>query len=909
MAKLRVSVSGVFSLEFTCDSYRKVRRRAMNFVGDASRLKMTCRTSVEGSELSFCDPDDEDELENFASLAWNAEVDGFFFDNADYEVYAKTEGNFRNIRVVSRFRADEGDRKFARYEGGRVRSGTLNFGNDIGWFEFSLAYDDEAGTSHAYTFTGEVLSQKLDSRRDFKTLLEDVEHRYALLAADYLKNTFHAFDRTEKKGEDTPDLVWWNLFEAERNRFFKAVRTILERPRMRLHGEVEYRRADQLKHLTPALENELAEFRRMPAHLYRREFRSPSHDTPENRFVKYAIGYVSRKYGELCDMIVRSSEFGGRISQSEKDRFDGNRRQLKAFLSHPFFRGVGRFTGLRQLSLTLQNAPGYASVFRTYAILNASYMLFEGLHRIETKNVADLYEIWCFLKVEEIVKACCKVRYGEHLPEPEANHGELNGKFVKQLGTGVNSQVVFKVGDVELARVIYNPKISEHERRNNGLQDVVFPTGVSKQKGQIPDIVLQLTRESGNVRLDKRGVPVSDKSAERFRLTYLFDAKYRVEDVCGEDESNATRPPQDAIDQMHRYRDAIYYAEKGNDKSLLPADLKREVIGGYVLFPGQSQGSMEKPETGKDRRPRFFKSIDQVNIGAIPLRPNRVKEQNYLYQFIDKLLLETPTVDAALDRLNPQHGAALENPSQSGVEEALLCGTFTERQLPWIQRHGRYNLPKDTARDIGIWSLDDASRKRLLVLMSARGYLKPVGSPYRIARVEEVTKEQLWHDPQHPYFKEPRHDVYYLFHVQPLVAPLANLAQRLKIVTLAKGGVCKGVREKARTIGVDVVEARHLDEAMRLADGVVLWDCNGRVHPDLRGTLELAELRMKSHQPLAMDMRWKKSQKTMVHWLRTLLKQVTDRKYVLFIDGRSGDPRHDLEEQAANFFEAISQQV
>lgn len=62
---------------------------------------------------------------------------------------------------------------------------------------------------------------------------------------------------------------------------------------------------------------------------------------------------------------------------------------------------------------------------------------------------------------------------------------------------------------------------------------------------QRPDIVLRLTKENDNM-----------------LFTYLFDAKYRINDtqIGGHDV-----PPPDAIDQMHRYRDAIYYKEDDND--------------------------------------------------------------------------------------------------------------------------------------------------------------------------------------------------------------------------------------------------------------------------------------------------------------------------------------------------------
>lgn len=48
-------------------------------------------------------------------------------------------------------------------------------------------------------------------------------------------------------------------------------------------------------------------------------------------------------------------------------------------------------------------------------------------------------------------------------------------------------------------------------------------------------------------------------------MTYLFDAKYRIDGKVNGVDS----PPDDAINQMHRYRDAIYYKDnKEGDVSL-----------------------------------------------------------------------------------------------------------------------------------------------------------------------------------------------------------------------------------------------------------------------------------------------------------------------------------------------------
>ena len=59
---------------------------------------------------------------------------------------------------------------------------------------------------------------------------------------------------------------------------------------------------------------------------------------------------------------------------------------------------------------------------------------------------------------------------------------------------------------------------------------------------QRPDIVLKITKND---------------LKDNYVLTYLFDAKYRLQ--SDDKDSAPDLPPEDAINQMHRYRDAIYY--------------------------------------------------------------------------------------------------------------------------------------------------------------------------------------------------------------------------------------------------------------------------------------------------------------------------------------------------------------
>ena len=223
-----------------------------------------------------------------------------------------------------------------------------------------------------------------------------------------------------------------------------------------------------------------------------------------------------------------------------------------------------------------------------------------------------------------------------HLENEDVEHRnrmELNGIFFWELGKGEHSRILFRKDGVELAELVYNPKNADKENDSVDMKDLVVPTVPQK-----PDIVLQLTK--------------SDLQ-QGMKMTYLFDAKYRIDSK----DKGVDVPPEDAINQMHRYRDAIYY--KDYDANAL----KKEVIGGYILFPGDG-------EPNDVAMSKFYKTIKEVNIGAFPLRPKDVENRKLLENFIDELI-HTKSYET-IAHVIPQKGAYVE------VGNRVLIGLVKE---------------------------------------------------------------------------------------------------------------------------------------------------------------------------------------------------------------------------------------
>ena len=542
-----------------------------------------------------------------------------FFDNADYPIWIEFKDYVKDAQFGSILQNDNDRFTFRRH----ILAGFINYKNEIGRSEIQIIYKVDKET-RTFRFGFEVLSTKLDYHEHWRAIVEDIEREYRMLSLDYMRRTFHGFS-PDQNGEH-PDIVWWSVFEGEQQKFIKACKSIIDRPRHRLHGEEVYLRADKLKQTSHNIENKLAEHRVEPAYLYRVEQQIQSNDTQENRFLKFALHQISKRYEELRQRI----EAVKTASDTMKSAMLATSETLKRLQHHPFFRTIGRFKGMSQESLVLQKATGYSQIYRTWNLLRRAYSLNDGLYRLQTKDIATLYEIWCFIEVSHIVKEQL------HLDDEDVEHRnrmEMSGIFSWELGKGEHSRILFRKDGVELAELVYNPKNVDKENDNVGMKDLVVPTVPQK-----PDIVLQLTKND---------------LQQGMKMTYLFDAKYRID---GKDKG-VDVPPEDAINQMHRYRDAIYY--KDYDANAL----KKEVIGGYILFPGDG-------EPNDVAVSKFYKTIKEVNIGAFPLRPKDVENRKLLEKFIEELS-HTKSYET-IAHVIPQKGAYVE------VGNRVLIGLVKE---------------------------------------------------------------------------------------------------------------------------------------------------------------------------------------------------------------------------------------
>ena len=440
-----------------------------------------------------------------------------------------------------------------------LMSAPLKFVNEPGIFELTYKYKPCGKPERTDTLSFRVVSPKLDTKDDYNHILAEINAQYNEIIYQYLTLTLQNLQRG---GKSNNDVVWLSIFRSIAGDYEKWVRYIVDKPHLRQTLQVYHDRADRIKRWSPRMEEHYAKVKaegRLESEYFRHEEIIHTHNTRENRFVKFTLDRIGKRLTSIVETIKikndRAKE-ADKVADSELAELDSYVNSIRRLANSKLFRNL-RGEPLRSESMVLQKRTGYAQVYKYWLLLQKGIELFEGANAIGVRPIWELYELWCFLKMRQMVADIL----GLHFDNPE-EITENPMPMIKPFEDNNQEHTVFyNCADGSKVRLHYQHTYS----RKTG----EVHTATTENR---PDIVLTIIRPDG------------------FELTYLFDAKYRLLDdnkLNKEDREELTAnggadtPPADAINQMHRYRDAIYY---GSDRQTHAA---KEIIGGYILFPGR----------------------------------------------------------------------------------------------------------------------------------------------------------------------------------------------------------------------------------------------------------------------------------------------------------------------------------
>lgn len=538
--------------------------------------------------------------------------------------------------------------------------GQLSFVNEPGKFRLEVAYT-RGGAERSFWIEFLVASTKMDVENDYRAIVSKVEQEDRnLIFSSYAKTVNDVSVKERARMQE--DGMWAVYFERAFDEYETAVKRILHEPHKRIVSQEDFRRVDQIRRWTPGMVREYARYEhdqaRLAAHRFWNERSENTFDTYENRFVKFTLGKMGDWLEEARSRIGEDERYSEdfRLSLTKRAaRFAQDRRA-------PILKGVGRFQASAGGSLVLQMRPGYSQIRIVWDLMHSLFTSEStaagNRFSVGFNSLAALYEFWCFVTMRDLLEKV--LGHTEDVKRESVMPSGLTiGKVLEDALAGEDAHGVKSMGyrysfkGEPIAELMFQQSYGPETDNEQS-------AGYARPFHQRPDIVLRIFQK-------------------KHSYTYLFDAKYQLE--AGYDQVDAA--PRAALDQMHRYRDAILYRQQSG-----AGKVTRDVIGAYILFPGD--------ESRDEKIFDYTETMEEQNLGAFPLLPDKTKRlESFLQGLMVRAFAEEEYASWILAEAIPQrwlsyvgdYEQVLTNRSilvARGYPKDFVKTVEQEKLCPWI---------------------------------------------------------------------------------------------------------------------------------------------------------------------------------------------------------------------------------
>jgi predicted component of viral defense system (DUF524 family) len=547
----------------------------------------------------------------------------------------------------------------------------------VGRLPVSVVVDDVQLLEVAF----EVRSVKLDYLNQYRWMLRDIAEHFTEAVMDRFAATETKFTVDESSDARTLYEKFAFLRSLLRDEQFQsAIRLIINEPHIAWNEIREPRSPGRGIRASSRLARELVKpgprFDVTDADLsWPTRIDAPrteeSLDNPPNRFVKFALNRWRAEVVTIRELLETKEPSATVIRgvQEAKQVID----ELDQFLAAPMFAEVASTQVIPTANPVLLRKEGYRELLRAFIQFEmAARLAWEGgeeVYGAGQRNVATLFEYWCFLQLFKVVSELCD--------------SGVNTESLFQLRTdGLN--LLLSRGKEALLR----GRIARFGRPLNVelCFNRSFPRGTSGKtswsKPMRPDCSIRISDEL--------------EHKDSYKTVWLhFDAKYRADrliDLFGSDETSgdndtvtATAKRDDLL-KMHAYRDSI-----------------RRSAGAYVMYPG-------------DQAEQFSQYHELLpGLGAFALRPAENGDANgleVLKQFLSDVLQHTASQYTQHERsrywnevsfrhkpAGPISGFVAPFLSRPPDDVTVLIGYVkSEAHLEWVIKNRLYNLRADRSR-------------------------------------------------------------------------------------------------------------------------------------------------------------------------------------------------------------------
>jgi hypothetical protein len=466
----------------------------------------------------------------------------------------------------------------------------------------------------------------------------------------------------------------------------------------------------------------------LPAALTRDRIEA-SVDNSANQFIKFALERWRAVALELLDGLSLASQKveSGPLRRGQQIAADVG-AQLDEYLAHPLFREVSSLRRMPTSDQVLLKRAGYREVFRTFAMTESGPTVridrgdMSDVFAASQRNIATLYEFWCFLAVVDSLGRVC----GEDRTARAFTVASDGTSVTMRSGRASKLSWSVRQGGRPLRVEVYFNRTF---------------AGADDRRGSWS----QAMRPDCSVRIRPEGSTPSRVLTQELEVWLHFDAKYRVDnllaqltsapdsDVSSEESTTSGGAKRDDLLKMHAYRDAI-----------------SRTAGAYVLYPGS--------EIKDIRRHPGFKEV-LPGLGAFPLRPSSdglPSSSQALDQFLSDVLTHVAS-QVTRDERHRFWTATVHRHGEPTLESSLTTDFLDEppadtdvllgfvrspEQRQWIERVGQYNIRAgDRAGAVEIGGRELGAK--LLLLYENRNNALHVAGAAKIVRWRPATATDL----------------------------------------------------------------------------------------------------------------------------------------------------------------------
>ncbi|KXZ39989.1 hypothetical protein SAMN05661008_01952 [Alkalithermobacter thermoalcaliphilus JW-YL-7 = DSM 7308] len=468
-----------------------------------------------------------------------------FFEDGTYNIYLENKSD----KIFDIYHNDKEIRQSMVLYGKNI-IGNIKFNGDIGYCEFKIKNKNV----EVMNFIIEVFPSKLDYIKDYKEMLREVNEEITSLVFDFLGKTFKSVDFKETKNQSNVEFL--AILRSIYTKLERAINRIQKHPKHGVFNNYYLKDKDKCKRIST--KETIKHLRKNPSSTKAIEVKKVTTlDIYENQYIKYMIKNIIKRIRELKRSIYKKYQ----IQEDYYRLLDNFEGRLTSYLN-TFFRDISDLNNNKSMTLVFKMASGYKEIYFYYTLLQKGLDVYEGLYNITPKKLWNLYEIWCYIKLHNILREIGYNSYTQSIIQATSNGITLS------LMQNKESKGIYQNKEGKKIELWYNKCYSN------------LPT-----TNQKPDTVLCLRDNSRKDRI------------------YIFDAKYRLHI----DDNNIIGPMEEDINVMHRYRDSIVSEMEDS------MQFRYNTFGAYVMFPYSDEE--------KFKEHKFYKSIEKVNIGAFPMLP------------------------------------------------------------------------------------------------------------------------------------------------------------------------------------------------------------------------------------------------------------------------------------------------